>query len=80
MAADSRTGTGAEAQQYRWLMEGLKVDQPKALKHVEKCCLDKHRNARRRDFSVAFAEHLWYNKRMETVHIPSRKYEELQNH
>lgn len=24
------------AQQYRWLMEGLKIDQPKALKHVGK--------------------------------------------
>ena len=32
-----------------------------------------------RGFSVAFAEHLWYNKRMETVTISKSEYEELQN-
>ena len=30
-----------------------------------------------RDFSVAFAEHLWYNKRMETVTISKSEYEEF---
>ena len=30
-----------------------------------------------RDFSVAFTEHLWYNKHMETVTISKAEYEEF---